>query len=264
MFLKNINYLLVNLKIGWQKLIEYKMNLYIASFEQTFYYLGYFVFFFVISNNFSDIINWTLRDFLLFMMLVDIVHVIGSLFHWKMDLKDAITTGDLNLYLTKPLNGFIGYTFSNLPSSTYIFLITNLIALPIIILYFNIQLHNIFASTLIFIGILFATFSFYFFINSINFHSYGLKYIISNLADIGTYELSKNYPHQFFKRTSFKFFLFVLPMFFVSSLLVPMLRDYPILNINLQIIILIFVILFFSCCTWINWHLGLKKYEAYG
>ncbi len=259
-----LNYFLSNLKITWLRLIEFKMNLYGAIIEQIFYYIGYFIFFLVIFNNFSDVINWTLGDFLLFMIIIDIIHVTQGIFEWKMSIKDSIIKGYINLYLSKPVNIFAGYTLSNLSTASYFFLISNIILLPIVIIYYNIELFNIALSFFIFIIITLLTLITGFFINSINFVSFGLSDVINNIEHIGTAQVAKSFPYQFFKESAIKYFMFAFPLFFIGSLLIPIIRNYPILNIEIQISILVTMIITLSILTYINWHLGLKRYSAYG
>jgi hypothetical protein len=74
----------------------------------------------------------------------------------------------------------------------------------------------------------------------------------------------QQFPTPFFKQTIFFYILMFYPFFFIGSLLIPFISGLEIWNIKLQIFTLFGLTLLFFIVALVNWHYGLKKYEAFG
>lgn len=260
---KNLNFAKENLYIMFKTIQEYKLNFYIALFEQFFFFSVHFIFFYIVLDNFSDVITWTLLDFILFGLIADSVNVIQGFFHWGKRLQYDIVYGHLNILLVKPINVFFAHYFSKFSIAGFTFLIVNVFVFIFLEIFFNFYLTNILLSLFFLILIIFLNILLYFFIRSFNFFSFGFAdFLIVSVEE--SVRIGETYPHKFFENSFFGKFLLFSPIVFVGSLIVPLIRGYDIWNFDLQIIVLFSLIVVFSLGTLINWYYGLKKYEAFG
>ncbi len=261
---RSLDYFKTNLVLTCKALFEYKANFYVSIFEQFWYYITYFVFFVVVSDNFSSVVNWSFADFLLFALIIDFIHVGFGLFFWNFDLQSSIVRGDLNSNIIRPINPLVSYSFFRLSKGAIFFIISNFLVFPIFILYFGYEFHNIFLSFIIGLLIYLDLIFMGMFVVSISFFSFGLADFLGEVVGAGIHQISKNYPFQFFERTAFKVVLLGIPLFFTSSLLMPLLKGVDVWNMKLQLMILFCTLIFFLMGSLLSWHYGLKKYEAFG
>lgn len=260
---RNLDYIKANFNIMWKNLTEYKINLYSAFLEQIVYYIVYLFFYIALSQSFSSIINWKIEDFLLYATFLDLILVIAGIFYWSKDLRPDILSGKLNLTLIRPLNPQFAYQLLNLSSAPLIMILMNIIVLIGISIYYNITLISWVLPIMYLLLITFSYIMFKLFIKSINFYTFGITYIIDTI-EYQTFFGLRLYPSPFFKHSIFEKIFLIYPIFFSGTLLLPTLKKYPIINLKLQILILISLTLFFTIASIINWHYGLKKYNAYG
>lgn len=107
-FLGYNNYLNIfkeRIKIALKENKEYKAQLYGLLFFDLVLFLVYSLFYYVYGGFVNDILNWSKFDFLMFLILIQI----ASKFRWAFSLTNFTTfliKGNLNNYLTKPLNPF--------------------------------------------------------------------------------------------------------------------------------------------------------------
>ncbi|MCA9459380.1 MAG: ABC-2 family transporter protein [Nanoarchaeota archaeon] len=261
---RNFNYIKTSFYILWKRTTEYKLNTYVALFDQFWYYLTQVLFFYVLFSNFSSIINWKLDDYILFGLIVDLIYVFTGLFIWNGIFQNILVRGDLNNHLIRPINPVISYHFSSLSVGALVFIITNILIFPFLLFFFKIKLYNLFLAFLILILLLLVFTLSYFFVRSINFFSFGLSSVFTLIFESGNYNIAKKYPFGFFEKLDYNFFLLALPLFFTSSLLIPILKSYEIIHFELQIIFLFSLIFFFGIGGYLMWYYGLKNYEAFG
>ena len=146
---RNFEYIKANLIIMWKNLIEYKANLYGSIAEQLLFFSVQFMFLFVFYTSFGDVIGWDLMDYVLFIILVDLIACFTGLFLWKNPLGSVITTGGLNQYLVRPSNIFIKYYFSSINSSAMFYVISDILLLSISIFYIGYDLFAILYSSML-------------------------------------------------------------------------------------------------------------------
>jgi len=261
---KELEYMKAGFFITMKKISEYKANTYSALLAQIFYYITQILILYIISDNFGDVIGWNFYDFIFFFLLFDLVETIAGFFIWGIDsFRKVIQRGELNAYLNKPINRFIAYNFRIFSAGGTPMLFIGLLAFIFAIIFLDIKLYNIF------FGIIIATLIIIFqifnrkFAESINFWNFGIAMIFRRLIFEGQM-LSVNYPADFFKSKIIRTAFSIVPLFFISSLLLPTLRNKEVWSLELQLILLISLNLFFIIITFVNWHYGLKKYEAYG
>jgi len=264
---KSFDYVKANFFILKQNLIEYKANVFMCFIEHLVYFSSIVLIFNIIFSNFSEVINWKLSDYVLFFVLIDWICASSGIFVWRTpSLRHSIIQGDFNIILLRPIPKFLGYFFSNLNGNLLIYTIMNpIIHITTLIIFFNIELHNIFIAIMIWTLVLINFTLMYEFFHSFEFLATSSSRSIKIIFDEINYSLANNYPLQFFNKLDLKgILLFLSPLFFVGSLIIPILRNYPIWNFQLQIFILLISIIIFITGIYINWRYGLKKYEAYG
>lgn len=105
--MSNINLILQNIKILWEKTIEYKVNFYVFFFEHMIYVFVTLFFLKTFYNNFSSVSYWVWQDYLLFFILIDIFMNIAGLIIWNRKLWLKILRGKLNEYLYRPKNPYL-------------------------------------------------------------------------------------------------------------------------------------------------------------
>ena len=264
---KYFEYFKANFIILFKKLIEYKANFFVCFIEHIIYFSSIVLIFNIIFSNFADVISWKLSDYVLFFVLIDWICASTGIFIWRMpDLRNIIIKGDFNIFFLRPINRFISYFLHNLNGNTLIYTIINpIIHITTLIIFFDIELHNILFGVLIWILVWIGYISLYEFLHSFEFIYKSSSRTMNEVFNELNYSLANQYPYQFFNKLNFKTILLIIsPLFFVGSLLIPILRNYPIWNLRLQIFILILSIIIFIIGIIINWKIGLKKYEAYG
>lgn len=260
---RTFDYFKMNLFLMWKNLIEYKINFFSSILSELIYLTGILLFFNIMYNNFKDVVPWSYEDFVLYFFLYAIIFTFSGLFFWKSSLFDMIKSGKLNLYLIRPINQMYFYLFSQISSVAFVMFLLYLTFFIGTILYYKIVLVNILFAILISILVIILIIFFYHFIFSLDLILLGLTNTINSpLHEIrGPMEV---YPEPFFKQNYIKLILIgITPMFFVSSLIVPILKGYIIWNLKLQLIVLFSFIVILVFGTLFNWKFGLKKYVAF-
>lgn len=260
---RNLNYIKINLYLMWKRFLEYKENSFIGIFEQIIYMVTYIVFFKTLSNHFGSTINWQYYDFILLLILTDLTYVLNGAIHWESNLDKDIQNGTLNLTLYRPINPISGYYFSKLSSIAIPMIIIDILSTPILITIFSIEIHNILLANLTFILITITGIILWSLISTLSFISYGLNQTTNTIYKQcrGT---ASSYPAQFFNRTQAKIISIIIPAFYITSLTIPLLRNYTIENLIFQITTLLTINIISLIFTISIWHYGLKKYEAFG
>jgi len=182
---------------------------------------------------------------------------------WTPFLKNIIVKGDLNPFILRPINPFVGFTFINTNYNGAMYLFLTPIFYFIVLTYLKVQLENVILGLCMFFIILILNSLFVLWFKSLDFLLLGLSQISLGMEqDISS--LIRTYPEPFFKGTNFRFIFLLFPYFLIGSLLVPILRGYEIWRIDIQLAIIISMIIIFSFGIYFNWHYGLKNYEAFG
>lgn len=247
----------------FRKFIEYKENLYSSFFFFVIWYASQLAFILILSQNFGTEIGWSQSEFILFTILVNAVWSIIGLFNWGNGLFFSLSKGNLNVLLTKPLSTKFKYYFHDLNEVGFFYLISNFLYILFLIFYFNLAInYNLLGVIVLIINTLFFTFL-WLAVDSFNFYSLRFSELI---RPIGAIEHNlQYYPGNFFQETKIKYFLNLLPLYFVGTLLVPLFTQNILTKeIYFQIFLLIILTIISYLILVFNWHYGLKKYEAFG
>ena len=263
---RNLVYLKANLVILWKRVIEYKANFFMYAIEHVLY-MGSFLFFMdILYNLFFHTLEWDFKDYVLFFVLADWIVAFGGTFCFKTQhIIEQILRGTFNLHLYRPINRFLSYLFADFNLDLAIYALMNPILHIGALIYFEVDLQNVFYGALFWFLILVLFIALFNFVDSLNLIKVKITESFDVFLDTMTFETSRNYPFHFFKSFENRILLFFIgPLFFVGSLVVPILRGYDIWNFWLQAGILLGLIIAFSLGTFINWRVGLKRYEAFG
>jgi len=116
--------------------------------------------------------------------------------------------------------------------------------------------------------ILFLLLTIVFILSFITINSFAFYLLGSIESFLNAYEWTsftmRTYPGNFLKNNKIKFVFMSIPVFFIGTLIVPIFQGKFVEDIISQLSIILFIFIFCSTITWINWHYGLKKYEAFG
>lgn len=259
-----LNFILTNINIMWKRLIEYKASFYSAFFEQLFFIPGYFLFVYVISYSFSEILNWTPLYIFLFVMLEDTLRTLAGVFAWKSDfISDMIKKGSINNLLFRPNGVLFKYYFTDLSPSSFTYVIVNIPIVLSLLLYLKINFYTL---------LLFLLFSFL--ITLLYFSFYNLVYVFAfYLIDIEktlitlffrSNSIFIQYPAPFFTSFSNYKLFYIFPAFILGYLLIPIFMGKSKIDILEIILTLLVIIIIMNIIINLLWKQGLKKYEAYG
>lgn len=262
-FKRNIEYVKVNFYLMFKTLKEYKINTFGALIDQIAFLVIFFLFFTVLYVNFGNDIGWSHLDFLLYMMVLDIILVSQGLTYWGKNLKRDVLDGELIIYLKNPLTPFFSYEFANISTYAGLMLAIDAMIFPILLFVAHIPLYTIALGMILLLLLCGSFIVFKMFLRSTVFISFAL-------ADVG-FELEQRlfrtlqtFPSPFFSNSILWNLFLVYPLFFAGSLLVPIFTQKPVPYLEIQIYTLIIVLIVSSIGTYINWKYGLKRYEAYG
>jgi len=266
---KYLEYIRTNFNIATKNLFEYKLNAIFLCIEHTIYFLAIVLLFKVVYNNFSDVINWSLEDYVLLYIIFDLIAATSGVFVLRNErLNMSIRSGNFNIFLLRPLPPFFSYFFANMKNKAFFWIIFNPIIHFSFYFYFfdwNIPIFNTLLAIpfILLIWILYVAFRE--FCYSLELIKKGLSWFFIHNLGTFTNTFTRQYPYQFFDSIKYRAILLLIsPLFFISSLVIPILKNYPIWNLKLQIFIVLTSIIIFTIGTYINWYFGLKKYEAYG
>ncbi len=260
---RNIKSSFEMIKLRIFSLKEYKTTFYMSLCLQVFFAIAMLTFYSVFYINFIDDISWTLSEYLIFIGITNVSHLMLGFVFWKKRLFNIITSGELNIYLTKPLNPFIYFYSFTFSTMVLIFFIGDSLFLAFIIYYIKNDITNIISSLFIFMLILIETLILAMFIDSLEFVKKNISSFLFPIFD-KTSQITRNYPGVIFSDFSFAFLLYIMHGFFTSLILVPVITGSSITNYIYEIFLLLLIITILGVGTWLNWHYGLKRYEAYG
>lgn len=255
-FSKHIDIFITKVQIALKENTEYKINLWSAIITNIIYFSVIMIFYTAISPLLEEILGWTIIDFSLYLSMGLLLGKFQGIFTLKF-LQRVLLKGDFNSILCKPVNSFFYFStqFRGMILVTLsIFIMINFI---LILLYYNLSFLFLF-----------------YFLFSIVYTSLFFSLFMSTAFFMKENSLFLNIPRQLnnrikeftpkaFENYSFANLIYILPTASTSFILVEFLREnLEYLDIILKIVFPSFIVIVFG--TYIMWHFGLKKYEAYG
>jgi len=259
-FQKYLEVFFTRLKLGLTEMKEYPSNN-IAGLISNFSLMGtYIIFYFV----FAEIIlfkslNWEKYDFIVLFMLL-LTYALFLRFFSLSDFQNQLLRGELNNYLVRPINPYSIASTKNLRGSIILnFLI--FLGLTIFVLIYGNYSNYIFAFIIGSLGFITHTLI----INNIFSLSFFMKKgdIFYDLYYKQYFTTIESYTPKMFENTLLKHIVYLTPASFIGFFIIEVLKgrfelvlQYLLPFIFLTIVSLLLLI--------VQWHYGLKKYEAFG
>lgn len=255
---RHLDYFFTKIFLSIQKMKEYKADFYSMMFFDIILLISYIIAYTVIGNLISPFLNWKIGDFFLLFCF--------SLLAWKIlwihnlrGFSSRLLKGELNIAMVKPINVYFNIAteqinFQNIISGFGLFL------LAVIYIIYDQSYENFLLAFFIFIfGSVYLVVIFNF-IQSFSFFIKRNEFIYNIVFD--TEGLINKYTPKTFEGTSISYLFYLFPAsigFFLIEALNGRIKQFlfyfPYLLFSFFVLIL---------GTYILWHYGLKKYEAFG
>ena len=260
-----LNYFWENYKLGLKEQFEYKTNLYIGIFLWVTFSVTILIFGKILFDNFGDVVNWNFLDYIIFIAFSNLIYDVSGLFWFDKQLKDSIfKEKKLNFFLNIPGIRFFNFSLSRGFNGT-IFLTAEFLIFITYILYNRSFIIIFLDELLLCCFLLFISYiSVYYFFDSFSWRFMELGKVYSEKLYGEGNEILRSVPGVFFNKNKFYFILFLFPTYFVSTLIVPLFQGFIPNYFYTQILIIIFLNIFFSIGIFFNWRYGIRKYEAFG
>ncbi|MCA9459382.1 MAG: hypothetical protein KC550_02425 [Nanoarchaeota archaeon] len=259
---RNLNFIIESLKLSRKELFEFKSNIYSSILVQTFFYTIMFIFYFILYSNFIGTISLSLNDFILFVIFANTIHLFIGFIFWGKHLLYLIKSGEINIYLIRPINPFIFYNIRTLSVPAFLFMMINIFFISVILIYTKSNIFN-FSFIFVFILLIILTLTISMFLDSLDFIRLGLSSPFQRIY-YRAMEITRMYPSQFFDSFKYNLVLFLFQGYYLTSVLIPILNGRSISLYFNELLILVSIIFIFSLGTYLNWKYGLKNYEAFG
>jgi len=266
------NYLrfwVAGLRISFKQAVEFKSNFYSAIFLNV-------IFFFVIvfsasifSSIFGDSIGWKFVDFVLFIFVLNLMFDFSGIFWYGSSarLEEQIKSGKLNSYFCKPGNRFLVFLLKPRSSPVIFILLDILFYIPYLIYLGDFIFFNILLGFLVLVCLSVCNVLLVYFLMSFSWIFIKLgSFLVDDFYWDNIQEGLRSYPFQLFENRKFLYLIFsVLPMFYVSTVVIPIISfgDFSVLS-SINYYVLFWAIFVMGLGTFFNWRYGLRKYEAFG
>jgi len=260
---KNFLIFLTGIFLRFKQIREYSINLYLGILSNLTFMTILIFSYSILKVKFSEIFYWSWTEYIFFMFLLEIFLFLFAV--WFTSFRSVLLSGELNTYLTKPVNTILYYVIRHMKIWQFTVGICYLVLFIIYLMFFipeiNISRFLISIIFSIFGGILLL------FISSFNeFISFFFKDNRFVKDPFFTMSMTYSYyPFSFFNGNFIKLLGFLMPLSFYAVIS----TDYYFGYINfLELLnyfyILLGLIVFFSLSSYFLWKIGIKKYEAYG
>lgn len=260
---KNLTIFKSGFLIKLKTIREYPLNFIFGFLTNITYVLILIFSYSILQSNFTNIFYWNYKEYIFFIFLLEIfLHLFIS---WFRNFRNVYLSGEINSYLTKPINTVLHYVINNFKIHEVLIGLLYFILFTLYVIFFIDNFYFIrFLITFLFsiIGGIFlivinSTMEFIVFFTKSNKFTKKLYY---NL-----YNSYTHYPINFFDSKIIKGIGLIIPMSFYAVIATDFYFNY----INLKdlffyFIILIILIFIFSIISILLWKYGMKKYEAYG
>jgi ABC-type uncharacterized transport system permease subunit len=148
---RHLDFLKENIILMFKYLGEYKASFYSVLFEQFIYLFVNLLLFSILFDNFADVVGWSFKEFILFLVLVDYMNVLMGIFIWKYGIRFDITSGDMNLKILRPMRTFWFHYFHNLSHHALLYSILNIFIYFGLLVFFDVAIQNTFVGIVLFL-----------------------------------------------------------------------------------------------------------------
>ncbi len=258
-FQKYLDIFLTKCSLASKENKEYKANLWAVFLFDISVFVVFMFFFSIYGKLIGNILDWNQYDYFIYFMSLLAIGKSLSFFILRFFARDLIT-GELNIYLTKPISSYFMLSLKRINGATVLTTPIVYFILLIGIIYGNYS--NYFLSFILYIFGLIYYLVFYNFIKSTAF------FVKNNDFLIETFNIKLNfsieeYTPKLFEKSLFRFIAFLLPSAIYGFCLMELLKGRATdFLIYIPYIMISFFIMFFGII--LLWHYGLKKYEAFG
>lgn len=244
-------------KLSLKENIEYKVNLYSVLLFDFLTLFVYFIFFSIYSKLIDDIILLSKFDFVLYYCLL----LLGGKFvrfFFLRNFKYTLISGNLNIYLTKPVNSFFLSSIIRI-SGANTFTAPILLGITIILILLADYTNYIISFVILFFGFIYYSVFFNFF-QSFAFFLKDNDKLFFMIQEVNFF--SEKYLPRMFENMRFGEIFYLFPSSIFGYFVLMALKGNLIFFDFISIILITFLIFVFG--TYLFWYFGLKKYEAFG
>lgn len=249
--------------ISFKKTYTYKFEMVMTIIHMLFALSFTIIFWYTLLSIVPDVGGWNFKELMVYTAVVFLGDGIGGVFFGFRDMPQLIINGELDKYLSRPVNAMICLLFENVSVIFYIEQLVVSIMLMVVALWgikLNISLLNVFISFImlvtgaVLINLLFGILSFLSFWFGHTENLYGL---LESITDV------KQYPVSVFPADIRTFLTCFIPVAFVSYYPAAVLLGKMNVGLNLMACLMVvsgvIVLLFLKL-----WKNGIKKYESNG
>ncbi len=249
--------------ISWQEIYVFKFELFMVLLHLLFNTSFVFLFWYSLLSNIKELGGWNFSQLAMFSAITLFGESLGGLFFGFRDLPSKIIMGNLDKYLSRPINTLFAVLFESV--SIVYFIQQLLVSLILIIIVainskISIKVSNIIMSIIVmFIGVLIYNFIY----GIITFMAFWFgKIEVFRGLILGLTE-SKQYPLNIFPIKMRMILTYIVPIAFVSYYPTVILLDK--ISVNFMFFLKLLVFCFITFILFIKiWRLGIKRYESNG
>lgn len=257
---KEIEYFKVRLKLLWLENKEYKINLLMGFVSNITLFITILALYYIVGNLFLFEYGFRMIDFITLFVLLLLSSILWRLFA-NSKLNEMLKRGDFNKILTLPVSVFVFQAPFTMFGVGLVNILVNFSILIILLLVFYSPLYYIIGFTILVIGNL-MQFAFMNFIFSFSFFMKENRFLYMLYYHSTTGSVEQFTPIAF-TNSPLYLFMALLPASIYGFWAVEAFKG----NFEMFSIILVVSsigIIVFSILTYINWKIGIRKYEGFG
>lgn len=249
--------------ISWHNIYTFKFELFMVLINLIFNLSFVIIFWYSLMGHINSLGGWTFAELAMLSAITLMGEGLGGIFFGFRDLPGKIIGGELDKYLTRPVNTLYAVLFEQLSIIYFIqqFLLSSILIMIIKINYnLSFSFYNIALS---FIVLLLGVLIFNFIYGTITFLAFwfGRLDVFRGLI-LGLTE-SKQYPLNIFPKKMQSILTYIIPIAFISYYPAGILLEK--ISIDFPSAIRFFVFFIFSLFLFYTvWSLGIKRYESNG
>ncbi len=258
-FQKYLEVFFTKCRISLKEIIEYKTQFWSVLFFDVIIFFVMILFLNIYGTLVFEFLNWGTYDFFIFFCLL----ILAAKFIWMHFLRffsTRLIQGELNLYLVRPVSSYFMMNCSTINGAN---IVTGFgfFMLTLILVYFG-DYTNYFFSIIIFLFGICYYIIFHNFFASFSFFMKKGEFLVDLFNRRINFAIEEFTPKLFYK-TPFQWVAFLMPSAIYGFFTLEALKgNFEIFSEFSLILLISFVIMFVGLL--LQWHYGLKRYEAYG